>query len=338
MTSANATRHANERKKLFVHIGMFKTGTTAIQYFLQENMERLYDQGVLYPKTGRHPHSPVQHGLIGEMFLPQPLSAGDFTLPGPIDRQSTLKALLDEIESSCASRIILSAEALCILPAEGVKEFGQGFTDFDIVPIVYFRNFADLADASYQTHVIHNITTKPFSEMGFEHWVDMDLVAMCRNWSAIAYDGRILVQDYDDPDERNSILTFARMTGLDMNRLGPPDREQRLNVSVSATLVAIKSELVRGGASVLEADRLLAQLQILPFAERQTMLPPALNRDLRQAYTKQLRLLAASEFVVGLDAVRLEREPEAPPEKIQISNLVDALFSIGRAVARMKSA
>lgn len=324
------------RKKLYVHIGVFKTGTTSIQHFLDKNIGGLADQGVLYPKTGRHPHSPAQHGVIGEMFLPEPLSAAHFTLPGSIDRQSLLKALLDEIEASPASRIILSSEALCTLAPEQVGEFGQQFKNFDIVPIVYLRNFPDLADASYQTHVIWNMTTKIISETGVKHWVDWDLVAMCQSWSAIAHDGRILVQDYDDPAELDSILSFARMTELEMEKLVRADDDP--NKSVSPTLVMIKSELVRGGVRPYEADRLLAELQSLPFSERQTMLPPALGRDLRQAYTKQLGLLAASEFVVGLDATRLERETEEPPEKIQILNLVDALFSIGRAVARMKEA
>jgi hypothetical protein len=40
------------KKRLYIHCGLHKTGTTALQFFLRNNTERLRTAGVLYPNAG----------------------------------------------------------------------------------------------------------------------------------------------------------------------------------------------------------------------------------------------------------------------------------------------
>jgi hypothetical protein len=42
----------NRKKRLYIHCGLHKTGTTALQFFLRNNTERLRTAGVLYPNSG----------------------------------------------------------------------------------------------------------------------------------------------------------------------------------------------------------------------------------------------------------------------------------------------
>jgi hypothetical protein len=324
------------RKKVFVAIGLPKTGTTAIQFFLHYNMERLLEQGVLYANAGRHPRAIQQHGLLAEAFLPAPLQAGDFTLTEAIDRNAVMSELVAEIKASAASRIIISSESLCMIPADRVEEFGQWLADFDIVPIVYLRNFADIVDAAYQTHIMHNVTTAAFGDMGYQFLLNADLVANCQTWSKIAYNKKIVVRDYDDPEDSNSILSFSRIVELDLTKLPPAERMPRLNASLSPTLVVLKSEMLRAGVPLERVNRLLTFLGRLQF-ERQTVVPQQFRTQLLERYDSQLQHLAASEFVDGLDAIRQGSPRRPPPEKIEIPNLIEAIFSIGRAVYRSQT-
>ena len=40
------------KKKLYLHIGMGKTGTTALQHFFWDNRDILAAKGICYPKVG----------------------------------------------------------------------------------------------------------------------------------------------------------------------------------------------------------------------------------------------------------------------------------------------
>ena len=53
LLTQNAKRKTKEteKKKLFLHIGTPKTGTSALQHFLYKNHDKLKDEGILYPKS-----------------------------------------------------------------------------------------------------------------------------------------------------------------------------------------------------------------------------------------------------------------------------------------------
>jgi hypothetical protein len=328
-----------KKRKLFVHIGMFKTGTTSIQYYLHANMQRLNTAGILYPSTGRHPRAHVQHALIAEAFAATPINAGDFALRVPVDGPLILSALRHEINLSGMQTIILSSESLCALPEAGVLAFGEAFRDFDIVPIIYLRNFCDLADAAYQTAVMHNATTKTFREMGFADWgSSFSIVDICRNWSKLAHDGKILVQNYDDPEHDNSIVSFTRLVGINTAQMDNSQISAALNSSVSATQVVIKRELSNAGIDRGHIDGLVAQLQKLPMTEKQTMVPPDARPELTRLYLKQLEALAESGFVTGLKITPQMLTDDGRTEKVFVANIYQAVFALGRAIARAKFA
>jgi len=332
--SAKPHEKPQVRKKLYVHIGMYKTGTTSIQYFLTANTQTLYDLGILYPSTGRHPRAHVQHALIAEAFFPETILGGDFALDNPVDGPLIIKALLHEISLSNISNVVISSESLCVLPPEGVEKFGEAFKDFDIVPIVYIRNFCDLADASYQTKIMHNASTRSFQELGFLEWgSSMDLVTMCRNWAGIAHNKKIIVQCYDDPDHKNSVKSFAKHVGIDLRRTDNSQIETSFNHSVSATHVIIRRDLINAGIDLKHVEGLLFQLSKLPIEEKQTMVPPSARKELTEAYVKQLKALAESDFVTGLNVKPEMLNADGKTDKVFIPNLAQAVFALGRALA-----
>jgi len=54
-------------KHLYIHCGLHKTGTTALQHALSTNSGVLLKQGFLYPKIGTYAHSAGQHNLAFQL-------------------------------------------------------------------------------------------------------------------------------------------------------------------------------------------------------------------------------------------------------------------------------
>ena len=71
---------ARKRKRLVIHIGMHKTGSTTIQRFLSRNRLVLRLAGVLYPEScgadGRRTTTTAAHGVVRGAARGELLSAG----------------------------------------------------------------------------------------------------------------------------------------------------------------------------------------------------------------------------------------------------------------------
>lgn len=88
------------QKKLYLHIGTHKTGTTALQVFLSKNDRRLQDTGFLFPKSGRIGTFSGQHNIAWELN-------GDPCFDKAL---GNLAELSQEISSSGCHNICLSSE------------------------------------------------------------------------------------------------------------------------------------------------------------------------------------------------------------------------------------
>ena len=75
MPSDGVDTHRRARsKRVFLHIGTHKTGTTAIQAFLMKNEQGLRQQGILFPVSGR-PERDASVGF-GHHLLARSLTGG----------------------------------------------------------------------------------------------------------------------------------------------------------------------------------------------------------------------------------------------------------------------
>lgn len=129
--------------KLILHIGMQKTGTSAIQYFLNQNRNRLLKDNILYPSlqdfseirfSGVSYHNCVAASLIGRPSA----------FPAMTERN--LAALRRLIEDS-THPVLLSAEDFSrALDMEAISRFTAGL---DVSVIVYLREQAEWAQSMY---------------------------------------------------------------------------------------------------------------------------------------------------------------------------------------------
>lgn len=98
------------KKRLFLHIGHYKTGSSALQSFLNGAKGALKEEGVLYPNAGRaktnsNTHARLSLGLLERHgFTPPPW----YKDSGPVE--GDFAALAEEIEASGCKRVVVSSE------------------------------------------------------------------------------------------------------------------------------------------------------------------------------------------------------------------------------------
>lgn len=97
-------------KEIFLHIGHYKTGSSAIQDYLSRNADALKQHGYLYPASARPRNNPTNHGRLSLS-----LASDHGFVPPPWYRErpatDTAWAELDrELDAAPEGRVILSSE------------------------------------------------------------------------------------------------------------------------------------------------------------------------------------------------------------------------------------
>jgi hypothetical protein len=307
-----------------VHLGLHKTGTTAVQNYLTQNSYGLYRADAVYPTTGRHPLASTQHALLAAAFVPTAL-IGIFALAGSPDRDLLGRAVRQEIELSGRATAVLSSEEFSRLAPGDVEEFAREFRDYDIEPVIFLRNFAQSFEAYYGTLLLTTTVTDP----EFERMLPTDLFAPLQAWAAVAAGGRVTVVDYHASATGNSVADFLTATGIASPYLPDPAVQERLNPSLPPAWVALVRELRRYGIDEDNIRGLLYQLGRVRVDESQTALPADARKRLQESYVALHTALRAAPFVRWIgDAT----EPRALSEATEISDLVAAVFALGRAI------
>jgi len=122
-------------KKLYLHIGQYKTGSTSIQNFLDSNRRLLLEAGILYPAALTRD--------CGHFVLDDRLRA-EYRYG---NHRAELEELLGELSFSAHETLILSCEAFsgdldrfCVEQTTYVwNRISEIFGDYRIRPIVYLR-------------------------------------------------------------------------------------------------------------------------------------------------------------------------------------------------------
>jgi len=113
-------------QKLYIHIGLPKTGTTAIQDFCKEKRRLLAEYGLYYPH--------VQDDDYGHSHLSYMRYGNKVGLDGI---QNNIKAILNEIKISGVNKALISEEIFYSHPCE---DFFELTNNFETKFIVYLRS------------------------------------------------------------------------------------------------------------------------------------------------------------------------------------------------------
>lgn len=170
-------------RRLFLHIGRSKTGSSAIQRALSLRRDTLRRMGIVYPGQGLD-HEDIVFAM-SDALSSRRLSRDD---SGPVKQAC---ALMEEVQAHVGSAII-SSEGFSILPPEDVRRWFDGF---DVQIVVYIREQAEAFASSYQQEVQGRLESASFAAFAARYVVDYHAY-LCK-WAGVFGHENLHVRVYD---------------------------------------------------------------------------------------------------------------------------------------------
>jgi hypothetical protein len=216
---------------VLVHIGPYKTGSTAIQTTLALHREDMAPHGVLYPGEGHRQMRPtwalIERGAAG-------------VGPVPMTEWDDLSA---EVRSAVDQRVVISSEDLASAGVEQARKLAADLGTDRVHVLIVVRRLDRLFPSSWQERVKSWNETRTYDEWlrevldedrsgaaGSTFWRNHGIANLLAVWGAAVPPERIVLLVADEADRGRSPRTFEALLGLPPGLLTPGPRE---NTSLS---------------------------------------------------------------------------------------------------------
>jgi len=331
---------------VLVHVGPFKTGSSALQMALHSRRDRIAEHGVLYPGTA-YRHLRPTAALMGR----GPRGVGHVP-----DKEWT--DLVDEIDRSTAVRTLISSEGLSTAGAATVRRMVEDLGAERVHVVRVERRLDRLLPSAWQERIKSSNETRTYSEFlddvlaadpataegwATSFWAAHGLEKFLDRWQRCLPDDRIHVVVADESDPLATTAVFERLLGLPAGLLDPT---QRPNSSLSWERVELCRRLnqvfdERGWPDRMRRrllqNAVVGGLREPDRGDHDTPIPPLGGARLRRTAelsAARVDLLAASGVdVIGpLERTRVADDPASvdgsrgePPTTIAIEPVVRAV-------------
>lgn len=209
-------------RSLFLHVGVHKTGTTALQKFLDDNRALLTQRGLYWPEVERPPG--ITH-TWGHHNLAWTLRDGD---------SAGLWNAASQTFPHSAS-IIISSEEFCLFrqPAK-FRPIKAALKGFRIRPVCFLRRQDQLLESIYKHHVKDLGETQPIMDFAKRVWTRLDHAGFVATLCQAFGRRNVILRLYDQSELRAGIYSeFLDTVGL-KDQAGFATPEKDLNLSLSA--------------------------------------------------------------------------------------------------------
>lgn len=293
-------------KRLIVHMGVHRTGTTAIQETLKKNRSSLLEQGVLYPR------------LFGE--------DAHIALPGRLKkRRLSAKMLREEIKKADTDEthtVILSAEDFCTLKRfTFLRELQK---EFDVEVVLYLRRQTEWLESWYNQHIkwpwdrrFSSISVEKFLKKSWRfYW--MDYYKLLRRIERVVPRDNICVKTMEAQGVVDSGADFFAYAGIDVQRL---DKAEEANASLTSMQIEVLRHLDLIDRDSKERWKLISALKQMRLAGddgSKIILNDAQAEKIAKRFARSNRLVAQHYFgrsALFMDAEKRQRAPRVPEKK-----------------------
>lgn len=135
-------------KKIFLHIGLHKTGSTTIQAFLQENKHAFLEHGYFFPKTGSLVNSFGSHHNLAWLLMNS--TKADPALGTWEELQVEIEKANSHDDFDC---IIVSSEEFEFLNQNDINNLKLKLESYEVKIIAYVRRQDQLLESHYGHHI-----------------------------------------------------------------------------------------------------------------------------------------------------------------------------------------
>lgn len=216
---------------ILVHVGPYKTGTTAIQTTLHGQRAELLEHGVLYPGSD-HRQFRAEWALTGR--TPHGVAP---VSPAHWDE------LVQEVHGTAAARVCISSEGLASASAEVARRLVGDLGPDRVHVLLVARRLDRLLPSGWQERVKSSQEHRSYDEwlhqvLGEDRssgparsfWHNQGLDNLIGRWRAALPADRIWCLVADESDRAQQLRVFERLLGLPENLLVPGPRS---NTSLS---------------------------------------------------------------------------------------------------------
>lgn len=313
-------------RRVFVHIGLPKTGTSYLQAILWPARERLREAGLLLPGARKNDH------LFSSMVVRDD--------PGVVRRGAAAPGAWDRVRADVeawAGDALVSHEFFCAASAEQAQRMVSQLEPAEVHVVVTAREPLGLFTSSWQES-LKNKSTTPLADYGREesedprdvwNWRALDLGLVLERWATAVPPERLHVLTPPPPGAEREVLwqRFAGVLGID-----PATCDARRGFA-NASMGVVEAETLRRVNAVLGPyDARARGRWIRSFLADQRLVPrrgepfwPADDQvaDCRRRGERAVAMLEARPFhVVGdLDLLRV---PDDLPARRHPDSVTDA--------------
>ena len=238
-------------KKLFIHIGSHKTGTTAIQYTLSTMNKQLHDEvGLCYPDAGKElgdGHHMLAASLLQDDFVPWDLP---HRVKIPPDYR-TFDKFFQEINCSKCDKILISSEVFENYQLKQIRILADHLRMFDVTIILFVRDQVSFLVSAWMQLFKSGVT-----RLDFTNWVESLLSenqrllahfgnywTMINNWGSVFGKKNIKVVKYNRNNDKSwGVLKLLQICGI--NQYDNISPIPVLNVSPGEIEINIFKELI----------------------------------------------------------------------------------------------
>lgn len=271
-------------RKLFLHIGFEKSGSTSIQDFLHHNRAALERDGFFFPASV----GAGNHKLLAAACFPEGsqdiavTSARVGTNPGDHERfrARTLKALTEEARRSKAETAIISSEDFSrLFKKEGVARALDPLREMaeDLWVVVFLRRQDLMACSRYYSLLLGGSSRKVVLPTGARSEERIyDYRRLLRNWIGLLGVDRILAVRYPEnprAEKFNSVQAFCDIVGIDTAWYEPAERKHVSLDAVNQLILQIENE-VNPGLTEREIKDFVEILRMQNDPSRFRFIPP----------------------------------------------------------------
>ena len=192
------------KPELILHIGMGKTGTTALQEAFWANRGALQAAGILYPTIGA---VSAAHHLITP-FVPKALAGNGWTFLAPQDWAPKLAA-------SGAKRILMSSELIAWSAPDVAASFCAALTPyFDLKICLYLRRQDNIIMAGYNQQIKAGNQVNPIAKVLDRLIATFDFATTIQTWERAAGAQNLIVRPYERSQFPDGDLIADFLTGV----------------------------------------------------------------------------------------------------------------------------
>lgn len=137
-------------RRLIVHAGFHKSGTTALQEAFDAQSEELKERGVVYPNIGRKAHHRIAWALTQKPW-------GWNKKGGEVTSVKHWKELARQINASDAETILISSEFFSELDSDAIKTIKGAIKNRKVEVVFTVRPLVKLLGSSYQQYLKYGI-------------------------------------------------------------------------------------------------------------------------------------------------------------------------------------